>query len=245
MELEVLEKLLNYKFKDIKILEEAMLHKSYYEGLGSGMPNNERLEFLGDSVINILVTKTIFKQFPNLKEGDLSKMKAHLISCEFLYQAAISVNMQKYIVMGKGEMKNYGQENKRIISSLFEAVAGAIFADGGYEEAQKAIIPFFQDFINSIKENNIVINDYKSELQEIIQARGVPAPKYKIEEEIKEKGEKSFIAQIYLEQENIWVKAKGKNKKQAEQAVAREALLKMDTGNVYQALSDNFLIKKS
>jgi len=125
MMLEELESRLNYRFKNKEILKNALVHKSYHEGLKKNQADNEKMEFLGDSVINLTITEYLFREFDNLHEGELSKIKAHLVSTDFLFEISTSMQLMEFILLGKGEEKNNGRSNKKIIASLFEAVVGS------------------------------------------------------------------------------------------------------------------------
>jgi ribonuclease-3 len=207
--------------------------------------DNEKFEFLGDSVINLVVTEYLFKRFKGMQEGELSKLKAHLVSTSFLYDVAQSVNLSDYVFLGKGEERNEGRKNQRIIASLFEAVVGAIYLDGGFKATTNVLFPFFKEFIERrvAKEEDIKINDYKSELQEILQRHRNILPEYKILEKYGKPPNTTFIASIYLDNREIG-RGKGKSKRQAEQNAAFEALKELDNVFNYEKLSGIFFIKK-
>ncbi len=238
-----LENILGYSFKNIDLLTEAITHKSFNEGRRrQNFPDNERLEFLGDSIINLIITEYLFKQFSNLKEGDLSKLKAHLVSTSFLYEIANKAGLQKFIQLGKGEEKNNGRQNKRIIASLFEAISGAIYLDSSFKKASAIIIRFFSEFLKNHLEKITKINDYKSELQEISQSKGIGTPVYKL---IKESGTppyKIFTSAVFMGDKKIG-SGTGKNKRQSEQNAAYDALNKGDDLFDFERLSEVFFLK--
>ncbi len=240
---EELEKKLEYSFRNKQLLTEALTHTSYNEGKRKNrVTDNERLEFLGDSVINLIITNYLFRKFKNLDEGELSKLKAHLVSSKFLYNLARSIDLNFYIFLGKGEEKNGGRENVRIIASLFEAIAGAVYLDSNFRTTSTVLIRFFEFFLEQHIEKNIKINDYKSELQEIVQKDGGSLPKYVILEETGKPPHTMFISAVYAGKKKIG-EGKGKSKRQSEQGAAFDALLKIGEFADYKSISEVFFIK--
>lgn len=238
-----LEAILSYNFKNKEILKNALIHKSYNEGLQNGLPDNERLEFLGDSVINLLITEYLYKTFKNLNEGELSKLKAHMVSSNFLSRIAKSIKLNEFLLLGKGEEKNNGRGNKKINASLFEAVVGAIYLDSNFKTASSVLISFFKGFLDEFVEKETRINDYKSELQEVVQKENSFLPYYKIVAESGKPPNVSFTAAVYIGKNEI-ARGNGKNKRQAEQDAARVALEKIKDPKTYKKLSEVFFIKK-
>ena len=241
--LKELEENLNYNFRNKEILQNALIHKSYNEGLKKNLPDNEKLEFLGDSVINLVITEHLFKTFKEWNEGELSKLKSHLVSSNSLSEIARSINLGDYILLGKGEEKNNGRDNKKINASLFEAVIGALYIDSSYKVTSAIVISFFKDFLSRITETDIRINDYKSELQEIIQERNNSLPHYSIIDESGKPPNIFFTAAVYIDSSEIG-RGKGKNKRQAEQDAALNALEKINKLKNYEQLSEVFFVKR-
>jgi len=239
--LKELEKIINYNFKNKDILKNALIHKSYNEGMQNGLPDNERLEFLGDSVINLIITEYLFKTFSNNSEGELSKLKAHLVSSNFLSMITRTIKLNEFLYLGKGEEKNNGRNNDKINASLFEAVIGAIYLDSNYKTASSVTISFYKDFLGDFVEE-VKINDYKSELQEIVQKKNTYLPYYKITGEIGKPPNVTFTAAVYLEGNEI-ARGRGKNKRQAEQDAAANALKKINNPKNYKKLSEVFFLK--
>lgn len=238
-----LESKLNYSFRNKQLLTEALTHTSYNEGKRKNrVTDNERLEFLGDSVINLVITDYLFKKFGKLHEGELSKLKAHLVSSRFLYILARSIEMNTYIFLGKGEEKNGGRENVRIIASLFEAIAGAVYLDSNFKTTSAVLIRFFESFLEQHVEKNIKINDYKSELQEIIQRDSGSLPEYVLLEEKGKPPNTLFISAVYIDKKKKG-EGKGKSKRQSEQGAAFDALLKIGEFADYKKISEVFFIK--
>lgn len=240
--LEELEKNLDYTFKNKEILRNGLIHKSYHEGLKKGLPDNEKLEFLGDSVINLVITDYLFRNFDYLSEGELSKLKAHLVSTNSLSRIAQDMNLGDYAFLGKGEEKNDGRNNKKINASLFEAVVGAIYVDSSYKATFSLVISFFKEFLDKIAEKEVKINDYKSELQEVIQKRDNYLPIYKIIDESGKPPNMVFTAAVYIEAREIG-RGIGTNKRKAEQDAAFNALKKIDEFINYEKLSEVFFLK--
>lgn len=241
--LQELEKILGYNFRDSELLIEALTHKSFNEGRKKkNSTDNERLEFLGDSIINIIITEYLFKKFTELNEGDLSKLKAHLISTSFLFDISFAAGLQKFIQLGKGEEKNHGRENRRIIASLFEAISGALYLDAGFKKSSSIIIKFFLGFLKNHFEKITKINDYKSELQEIVQSRGEEIPEYKLINESGTPPNKIFTSAVFFGKEKIGT-GTGQNKRQSEQNAAFDALKKKEDFIDFERLSEVFFLK--
>ncbi len=239
---EDLEERLGYTFKDKELLRTALTHKSYNEGLQTGLPDNEKLEFLGDSVISLVITDYLFRKFITLNEGELSKLKAHLVSSNSLYCIADSLKLSKHLLLGKGEEKNQGRNNTKINAALFEAVTGGIYMDSNYKTTARVIIAFFRDFLEKYAEKEIKINDYKSELQEVVQKKNNFLPEYKIIGESGKPPNVTFTAAVYLKDARVGI-GTGKNKRKAEQDAAFNALQKVDEFINYEKLSEVFFLK--
>lgn len=218
-----IEKIFDYQFKDRNLLKTALTHKSYsYEnGLDQ---NNERLEFLGDAVIDLYVGEILFHTFINDNEGDLSKKRAEAVRESSLAKMAKKLNLQEFIQMGKGEVKNSGHLNPRILSSCFEALVGALYIDAGTEVTKKIINKLFQDYIDHTLRGGSFDHDYKSLLQEKTQKNLKLAPQYELVKEEGPSHDKIFFVKVLLNK-NILATAHGKSKKEAEQRAAHKALI--------------------
>jgi ribonuclease-3 len=237
-----LEDSINYQFKNQELLKLALTHSSFNEGNKRKKEDNENLEFLGDSVLNLAVTEYLFKKFKKLPEGELSKIKAHLISTSSLYDVAQTIDLADHILLGKGEEKNSGRKNRRIVASTFEALMGAVFLDSNYKKASNVILSFFKMFLENYEQETFKINDYKSELQEFIQKHQNILPLYKSIDESGKPPDVIFTSVVILEGKEIG-RGKGKNKRQAEQDAAMNALKKMDNLSHYEKLSKVFFLK--
>ncbi len=242
--IEELQRHLNYTFRNEEFLREALTHRSFHEGSRKPLPDNEKLEFLGDSVINLVVTEFLFRRFRLAREGDLSKLKAHLVSSNFLFQAARTLRLGEYVLLGRGEERNGGRNNRRIVASVFEAVAGAVYLDGGFRTALTVFLPFFRSVVEELAgdADRIQINDFKSELQERLQSKGGNPPEYRIVEERGKPPDVEFTSAIFQDGEEL-CRGVGETKRQAEQDAASRALQKMDGVPVEGQLSDIFFIK--
>lgn len=220
--MEELQKSINYKFKDESLLIEALTHSSYAnEQKGKNIKCNERLEFLGDSVLSIVVSDYIYKNCPELTEGDLTKLRASLVCEESLYKFAKKINLGSYLILSKGEHHNNGSKRPSILSDAFEALIAAIYLDSDRETAADFILGFIIPELKNHKKRPA--KDYKTTLQEIIQKNPGETLKYVLVGESGPDHEKHFVVEVHLNS-NVIGKGGGKNKKQAEQQAAREAL---------------------
>jgi ribonuclease-3 len=204
------------------ILEEACRHSSYVnEQSLPGMRNNERLEFLGDAVLNLVVGHLLMQRFQDLPEGNLSRMRAGLVNEIQLAELAKKLHLGDYLLLGKGELQTHGRDKESILADTFEAVIAAIYLDGGFHAAFKFISAHFSKQIQSA-EPPVLSFDYKSKLQEIVQETHKITPVYKVIEESGPDHDKTFVVQIQID--NVKAKGVGKSKKRAEQDAARSAL---------------------
>lgn len=219
------ESLIGYKFKNINLLEEALTHSSFAnERKGYGQKCNERLEFLGDSVLSIVVSDYIFKNCTNLPEGELTKLRASLVCEKSLYNFAQKLNLGKYIHLSKGEYRNGGYKRPSILADAFEAIIAAIYIDGGIEPASEYILKFVEPEITNSKSQTT--KDYKTTLQEIVQQNPGEILEYVLVSESGPDHNKHFVFEVRLNS-NVVGKGGGRTKKEAEQQAAREALTLM------------------
>ncbi len=220
--MEDLQNKIGYHFKNKNLLTEALTHSSYAnEHKAKHIKYNERLEFLGDAVLSIVVSDYIFKNCPELPEGELTKLRASLVCEKSLFEFAKKINLGQYLILSKGEKNNGGANRPSIVSDAFEALIAAIYIDGGIEPASKHILNFVIPAIKNA--TNKKIRDYKTTLQEIIQKNPGEQLEYVL---IKESGpdhNKHFVVEVHLNS-NVIGKGGGKSKKEAEQQAAREAL---------------------
>ncbi len=216
-----LEEKLQYSFKNKKLLLNALTHSSYANETRDGISSNERLEFLGDSVLSIVVSEYIYKQFSNLPEGELTKLRASLVCEKSLCSFSKEMNLGEYLRLGKGEEKGGGRERASILADAFEAVLAAIYLDGGFEEAKKYVMRFIKAELQHTDDE--IFKDYKTALQEIIQRNPEESVTYILTGESGPDHDKVFEVEVKLNSNTIG-RGKGKSKKQAEQFAAKEAL---------------------
>ncbi|MDP4119686.1 MAG: ribonuclease III [Bacillota bacterium] len=216
-----LQKEIGYEFKDISLLNTALTHSSYANELKHKSACNERLEFLGDAVLSIVVSDYIFNLKPALPEGDLTKLRASLVCEESLSRYAKMIHMGKYLMLSKGERNTNGAERPSILCDAFEALIAAIYLDGGMEAAKKHILRFVVPDIKSKKP--VGMQDYKTSLQEIVQKNPGEQLTYVLVSESGPDHNKHFVVEVHLNS-NVIGRGGGKSKKSAEQQAAREAL---------------------
>ncbi len=220
--MEDLERKIGYQFKNKALMKEAITHSSYAkERKSQHIKYNERLEFLGDAVLSIVVSDYIFKHCPELPEGELTKLRASLVCEKSLFEFAKIIDLGKYLILSKGERNNGGAERPSILSDAFEALIAAIYIDGGYEPASKHILNFV---IPTIKNSKTKKNkDYKTTLQEIVQKNPGEKLEYVLVAESGPDHNKHFVVEVHLNS-NVIGKGGGRSKKEAEQQAAHEAL---------------------
>jgi ribonuclease III len=223
-----LELKLQYRFKDPLMLERALSHKSHANEGKRRVPrdefvtlHNERLEFLGDSVLGLIISDLLSEKFPLADEGKLSKMRSSLVKEETLARLARSLDLGKYLLLGKGEEATMGREKDSILSSTYEALLGAIYLDGGLPAAFESARFHFTSLLNEAADMS-ALHDTKTQLQELCQSRFRRSPTYKVVKEAGPDHEKEF--EVVVSVDTLERYGKGRNKKEAEQAAARYLL---------------------
>lgn len=215
------EEILGYKFKNKELLFNALTHSSYANEIHSRYGSNERLEFLGDSVLSIIVSEYLYVNYKDLPEGELTKLRASLVCEKTLSLFARQINIGDFLYLGKGEAHNKGNERASILADTFEAVLAAIFLDGGMEAAKKHVLKFI---VPELKERDFeLFKDYKTMLQEVIQRNPEEKLTYELTDESGPDHDKRFTVEVHLNS-NVIGKGVGRSKKQAEQAAARQAI---------------------
>ena len=215
------------KFKNKKLFEQAFTHRSYLNETKEKLSSNERLEFLGDSVISFVVSKFLYSEYANFDEGSLTNMRSLLVNTKTLALVARELNFGKLLKLSKGEEESKGRENTSLLADCFEAFTGALFLDQGIEEVSKFIAAVLLPKAQSYSSNK-VLKDAKSLLQEIIQAKKQISPMYKV---VKEEGpahKKMFTVGVFVDGV-ILGKGLGKSKQEAEKDAAEHALLALKT----------------
>lgn len=219
--MEQLQKELRYTFKDLSLIETALTHSSYANEAKGAVKCNERLEFLGDAVLSIVVSDFIFKNCPSLPEGELTKLRASLVCEKALAGYARSIHLGDYLKLSRGERHSGGAQRPSILADAFEAVIAAIYLDGGMENVRRHILRFVEPDIKNPKPRKF--KDYKTSLQEIVQRNPEEYLHYVLVGESGPDHDKHFQVEVRLNS-NVIGRGGGKSKKEAEQQAAREAL---------------------
>ncbi|MBE6642287.1 MAG: ribonuclease III [Ruminococcaceae bacterium] len=220
-----LEKKLNYTFKDKPILIKALSHSSFSNELKSKNVKaecNERLEFFGDSVLSLTVSEYLYTNYPNLPEGELSKVRAGTVCEKALAKFANEIELGKYLFLGHGEELSHGRERASILADAFEAVLAAMYIDGGIEPVKAFLLPFATEEIKQIVARGNT-KDYKSMLQQFVQQEHGDILEYKLVNESGPAHDRVFETEAYLNN-NVIGKGIGKSKRESEQNAAKEAL---------------------
>lgn len=211
---------IRYRFKNPSLLGRALTHSSYANERKNPIPSNQRLEFLGDSVLGVITAIYLFNR-ENGDEGELTRLRAALVCEKALYNYAQKLNLGSYIMLGRGEQRTGGAERPSILADTFEALVAAIFLDGGMDCARDFLLPFLENELN--KQHKIRFNDFKTTLQEIVQQNPEEKLDYVLAGENGPDHDKVFTVEVHLNS-NIIGRGRGHSKKQAEQQAAREAL---------------------
>ncbi len=228
--LEQLEKELKYTFTNHSLLEQALTHRSYSAEHGPDMPDYEVLEFLGDAVLELVISKLLYDRFgTQFKEGELTRMRASLVNEATLSSLAKKMRLGDYLRLGHGEEKSGGHEKPSILADAFEALIGAIYLDGGIEQAFAFVEQIFGELLKLVETGGLD-KDYKSTLQEVTQARFHAVPHYKIIEVVGPAHDRHFTVSLFLEGRQL-ATGKGHSKKEAEQDAAKKALGSLRKGN--------------
>jgi ribonuclease-3 len=235
-----LESALGHEFRDPGLLEQALTHSSHaheWEARGSGpgaVHDNEQLEFLGDAVLGFVVSEELCERFPQYHEGQLSKIRAHLVSAKHLVQVATELDLGRYLRLGRGEEKSGGRAKQALLVNALEAVLAALYLDAGMEKAREFVLARVVDpELERLGEGGIAgfpVTDHKSALQEFLQATGRPQPSYSVVQEQGPEHKKTFTIELRVHDGGgngkplLVSRAEGSTKKKAEQRAAKEAL---------------------
>lgn len=217
------EKKYHLNFKDKGLLEQAFTHRSYInENKGLGLEHNERLEFLGDAVLELVVTKFLFEKYPETKEGVLTAYRSSLVRTESISAAARKMGMNDLLKLSKGESRDMGKARDYILANTFEAFVGAVYLDQGYESAQKIIAGTLFENIESVIETGSW-KDAKSHVQELAQEHYSETPRYELVSAVGPDHDKHFVMAIYFGDKKI-AEGEGNSKQQSQQKAAEKAL---------------------
>ena len=219
-----IEEKIGYSFKDRSLLETALTHSSYAREKGSGS-YNERMEFLGDAMLDAIAGEELYREFPGREEGFLSRTRAALVCEKFLFEVAGRIGIGEHLRIGAGEEKMGGRNRPSILADAVEALIGAVFLDGGYEAARGVVLRLLEDGFRDVREGRMLVTDYKSALQEVLQAEGMSAGEIHYVD-AGEKGpdhDKVFTVKLIINGREE-AEGEGKSKKQAQQNAAEAAL---------------------
>ena len=219
MSMEGLQDRIGYRFRDPSLLERALTHSSYANECKQKTECNERMEFLGDAVLSIIVADHIFHKF-HLAEGDLTKIRASLVCEKSLYEFARKIDLGSELLLGHGEEQTGGRERPSVVSDAFEALIAAIYLDGGLEKAAQFVLPFVEE---DLCHEEAPFVDYKTRLQEIIQKNPEERVEYVLVSAQGPDHDKKFVVEVHLNS-NVIGRGVSRSKKGAEQAAAQEAL---------------------
>ena len=220
-----LQKKINYEFQDVKLLKEALTHSSYsneYKKIKNR--NNERLEFLGDSILGLIISNYLFRLKKELPEGELTKIRAAIVCERSLKEVAKSIQLGEYLYLGKGEESTGGRTRDSILADATEALIAAIYLDGGFRKATDFVLEHMGDIISQAIQGKIM-RDYKTQLQELIQKDKKENIIYKLVDQLGPDHDKTFKMNVFLGEKLIGTGI-GKSKKEAEQEAAKDAMEK-------------------
>jgi ribonuclease-3 len=219
-----LQRALGYEFSDPDLLGLALTHRS------AGRRNNERLEFLGDSIVNHVIAEAIYQLFPDAREGDMSRMRSALVKGETLAEVARELQLGDYLELGAGERKSGGHRRASILADTLEALAGAILLDGGVDRCRQSVLAWFHSRLDQMTLED-ADKDPKTRLQEFLQGRRNPLPEYELLGVLGEDHNQQFHVACRLQKPAIVVEGAGSSRRKAEQAAARSALDRLASGD--------------
>ncbi|HEY5752054.1 MAG TPA: ribonuclease III [Chthoniobacterales bacterium] len=217
-----LETRIGYKFRNSLLLAEALTHSSLGHETQRRHFDNQRLEYLGDAVLQLVITEYLFKRFPEFTEGQLTKLRSRLVSREGLKSHALAIGLGQYLMMGRGEESSGGRERASILADAFESLVGAIYLDSNLDSVRQFILAIADEDLKNLMEHPLELNP-KGQLQEILQAISPQSPQYRIVAQEGPEHEKAFIAEVHWEG-ILMGKGNGMSKKQAETAAALNAM---------------------
>jgi ribonuclease-3 len=216
MRIEAIEQKIGYKFRDQSLLGHALTHRSH------GSPNNERLEFLGDSVLNCVIARVLFARFTSLAEGDLSRVRANLVNQQSLYDLATALDLGQHVMLGQGELRSGGTGRSSILADALEAIFGAVMVDGGFEAAADVISALFEPIVSTL-DPTTVAKDPKTRLQEYLQGKRMSLPAYSVVDISGEAHDQLFRVECLIAPMSIQTFGEGSSRRAAEQDAAELA----------------------
>lgn len=219
--IKLLLKKLEYSFNDLSLLEEALTHRSY------AAKNNERLEFLGDGILNFVIADELFKLYPDVQEGDLSRLRANLVNKDSLAKIAGQLELGEVVRLGSGELKSGGFRRPSILADAVESILGAVYCDAGFESCRKLIIRLYTDRL-AVSIDLQSLKDAKTQLQELLQSRHYSLPDYKVSDITGHAHAQVFHVKCSIEKMKIEVSGEGKSRRKAEQIAAARAIVQVE-----------------
>jgi len=213
-------KQLEYSFDNAELLDEALTHRSV------AARNNERLEFLGDGILNFVIAHELFKRYPDVQEGDLSRLRATLVNKESLAEIANHLNLSEVIKLGSGELKSGGFRRPSILADAVESIFGAVYSDSGFESCRDLIVRLYEKRLASPTDLQS-LKDAKTQLQELLQSRRYALPDYQVFKITGQAHAQVFHVRCSIEKMNIQVDGEGKSRRKAEQVAAEKAIIKV------------------
>ncbi len=219
-----IERLIGYQFHDKSLLQQALTHRS------KGGHNNERLEFLGDSILSFVISAKLFEERPHEREGDLTRLRARLVKGETLSQLAHRLDLGEHLHLGPGELKSGGFRRNSILADAVEALLGAVFLDGGIDVCRAVILSLYAEQFAQLP-TGAELKDAKTQLQEYLQSRRAELPQYEVLQVTGEPHAQTFLIQCTLSQPALQVEAEGSSRKKAEQLAAAQLLSKLREHN--------------
>jgi len=207
---------IGYRFHNIELLQQALTHRSY------GAPHNERLEFLGDGILNGVIAEELFRNFPRMAEGELSRLRAGIVSQNSLCECARALGLGEHLLLGEGELKSGGAQRSSILADALEAVIGAVLLDGGHAAARAAIVKIFGARL-ATADTATLDKDPKTLLQELLQGKRLPLPQYSITATRGAAHDRVFRIECVIRELGIRTEGEGPSRRSAEQAAARRA----------------------
>lgn len=216
MQASVIERKIGHRFKNRSLLKQALTHRSY------GVPHNERLEFLGDSVLNCVIASLLFERFPEIAEGDLSRVRANLVNQQSLFDLAGNLSLGEHVMLGQGEVRSGGSERPSILADALEALLGAVFLDAGFDAAADVVVSMFEPVMSEL-DPAAVRKDPKTRLQEFLQGRRMSLPSYTVVDVSGQAHDQHFRVECSVDEMTIRTIGEGPSRRAAEQDAARKA----------------------
>jgi ribonuclease-3 len=223
---------LDYKFSNLALLESALTHKSF-----SATDHNERLEFLGDAVFDLVISDILMRKFAD-DEGGLSKKRASLVNENVLAKLALQLQLPKFMILGRGELVTGGDKKPRLLASTLEALIGAIYLDGGFVQATAVIQKIFAPVLEEMSPESDFNDDFKTRLQELCQSEHKSAPTYRLKRETGPSHDREFVIEVEI-QGKVFGQGSGRSKKIAEQNAAREALASIKKNKAQESFQED------